>query len=245
MAVSATDEAKISTASKSARLRDIFWVFVKIGLLSFGGPAGQIALMHRILVDEKEWLDEQSFLNALNFCMLLPGPEAMQLATFAGWRLRGISGGLIAGGLFVLPGAVVMLILSISYVAFSGTSMLSGIFLGVKAAILVVVVQALITLSRRALTQTQHYVISGAAFVGLFFLNLSYPVIVIASGSVWRVFPKRISQRPANSIARRCSDSPVVCVLFRAICHNAWGGALPLAMPAGHRVLGHWRSISG
>ena len=182
MAVSATDEAKISTASKSARLRDIFWVFVKIGLLSFGGPAGQIALMHRILVDEKEWLDEQSFLNALNFCMLLPGPEAMQLATFAGWRLRGISGGLIAGGLFVLPGAVVMLILSISYVAFSGTSMLSGIFLGVKAAILVVVVQALITLSRRALTQTQHYVISGAAFVGLFFLNLSYPVIVIASG---------------------------------------------------------------
>jgi chromate transporter len=182
MAVSATDEAKISTASKSARLRDIFWVFVKIGLLSFGGPAGQIALMHRILVDEKEWLDEQSFLNALNFCMLLPGPEAMQLATFAGWRLRGISGGLIAGGLFVLPGALVMLILSISYVAFSGTSMLSGIFLGVKAAILVVVVQALITLSRRALTQTQHYVISGAAFVGLFFLNLSYPVIVIASG---------------------------------------------------------------
>ena len=182
MAVSATDEAKISTASKSARLRDIFWVFVKIGLLSFGGPAGQIALMHRILVDEKEWLDEQSFLNALNFCMLLPGPEAMQLATFAGWRLRGISGGLIAGGLFVLPGAVVMLILSIGYVAFSGTSMLSGIFLGVKAAILVVVVQALITLSRRALTQTQHYVISGAAFVGLFFLNLSYPVIVIASG---------------------------------------------------------------
>ena len=152
MAVSATDEAKISTASKSARLRDIFWVFVKIGLLSFGGPAGQIALMHRILVDEKEWLDEQSFLNALNFCMLLPGPEAMQLATFAGWRLRGISGGLIAGGLFVLPGAVVMLILSIGYVAFSGTSMLSGIFLGVKAAILVVVVQALITLSRRALT---------------------------------------------------------------------------------------------
>ncbi|MBL6609807.1 MAG: chromate efflux transporter [Rhodobacteraceae bacterium] len=182
MAVSATDEAKISTASKSARLRDIFWVFVKIGLLSFGGPAGQIALMHRILVDEKEWLDEQSFLNALNFCMLLPGPEAMQLATFAGWRLRGISGGLIAGGLFVLPGAAVMLILSISYVAFSGTSMLSGIFLGVKAAILVVVVQALITLSRRALTQTQHYVISGAAFVGLFFFNLSYPVIVIASG---------------------------------------------------------------
>ena len=182
MAVSATDESKISTASKSARRRDIFWVFVKIGLLSFGGPAGQIALMHRILVDEKEWLDEQSFLNALNFCMLLPGPEAMQLATFAGWRLRGISGGLIAGGLFVLPGAAVMLILSISYVAFSGTSMLSGIFLGVKAAILVVVVQALITLSRRALTQTQHYVISGAAFVGLFFLNLSYPVIVIASG---------------------------------------------------------------
>lgn len=182
MAVSATDEAKISTVSKSARLRDIFWVFVKIGLLSFGGPAGQIALMHRILVDEKEWLDEQSFLNALNFCMLLPGPEAMQLATFAGWRLRGISGGLIAGGLFVLPGAAVMLILSISYVAFSGTSMLSGIFLGVKAAILVVVVQALITLSRRALTQTQHYVISGAAFVGLFFFNLSYPVIVIASG---------------------------------------------------------------
>ncbi len=206
MAVSATDEAKISTASKSARQRDIFWVFVKIGLLSFGGPAGQIALMHRILVDEKEWLDEQSFLNALNFCMLLPGPEAMQLATFAGWRLRGIYGGLIAGGLFGLPGAAVMLILSISYVAFSGTSMLSGIFLGVKAAILVVVVQALITLSRRALTQTQHYVISGAAFVGLFFLNLSYPVIVIASGvygafflSAYHKGPQILSPQGAQS----------------------------------------------
>ena len=196
MAISATDEAKISTASKPARLRDIFWVFVRIGLLSFGGPAGQIALMHRILVDEKEWLDEQSFLNALNFCMLLPGPEAMQLATFAGWRLRGVSGGLIAGGLFVLPGAVVMLILSIGYVAFSGASMLSGIFLGVKAAILVVVVQALITLSRRALTQTQHYVISGAAFIGLFFLNLSYPVIVIASGVYGAFFLSAYHKRP-------------------------------------------------
>ena len=196
MAVSATDEAKISTTSKPARLRDIFWVFVKIGLLSFGGPAGQIALMHRILVDEKEWLDEQSFLNALNFCMLLPGPEAMQLATFAGWRLRGVSGGLIAGSLFVMPGAVVMLALSISYVAFSGAPVLSGIFLGVKAAILVVVVQALITLSRRALTQIQHYVISGAAFVGLFFLNLPYPVIVIASGVYGAFFLSAYHKRP-------------------------------------------------
>ena len=196
MAVSATDEAKISTVSKPARLRDIFWVFVKIGLLSFGGPAGQIALMHRILVDEKEWLDEQSFLNALNFCMLLPGPEAMQLATFAGWRLRGVSGGLIAGSLFVMPGAVVMLALSISYVAFSGAPVLSGIFLGVKAAILVVVVHALITLSRRALTQIQHYVISGAAFVGLFFLNLPYPVIVIASGVYGAFFLSAYHKRP-------------------------------------------------
>ena len=118
MAVSATDETKIATASKSAWSREIFCIFFKIGLLSFGGPAGQIALMHRILVDEKEWLDEQSFLHALNFCMLLPGPEAMQLATFAGWRLRGISGGVIAGGLCVLPGAGVMLILSISYLEF-------------------------------------------------------------------------------------------------------------------------------
>lgn len=188
MAILATNDANIPKASKPVRLMDIFWIFIKIGLLSFGGPASQIALMHRIFVDEKEWLDERTFLNALNFCMLLPGPEAMQLATFAGWRLRGVYGGLIAGSLFVMPGALVMLILSICYVAFSGVSMLSGIFLGVKAAILVIVAQALITLSRRALTKAHHYVISGAAFVGLFFLNLPYPVIVIASGAYGAFF---------------------------------------------------------
>lgn len=120
-----------------------FRTFLKIGLLSFGGPAAQIALMHRMIVEENHWLDEKQFLSALSFCMLLPGPEAMQLATYAGWRLRGVQGGLVAGLLFVLPGALVVLLLSIMYVHVGNAPVVNAIFLGIKAAVLVIVLHAL------------------------------------------------------------------------------------------------------
>lgn len=155
--------------------------WARIGLLSFGGPAAQIALMHRVLVDEKAWLTERQYLNALSFCMLLPGPEAMQLATYAGWRLHGLAGGLAAGLLFVLPGAAIVLALSMIYAAFGHVPLVAAIFFGIKAAVLVIVIEALLRISRRALTRREHWVIAGLSFVAIFFLALPFPLLVLAA----------------------------------------------------------------
>ena len=131
--------------------RDMVRLFGRIGFLSFGGPAGQIALMHKELVHDRHWIGEEQFLRALNFCHLLPGPEAQQLATWIGWRLHGVKGGLVAGGLFVLPGAGIMLALSVFYVLTTGVAWFSALFLGIKAAVLAIVVQALLRIAGRAL----------------------------------------------------------------------------------------------
>nr|WP_306269160.1 chromate efflux transporter [Pararhizobium sp. IMCC3301] len=162
-------------------LRQAFMVFLKIGLLSFGGPAAQIALMHRFLVDDYRWLSERQFLNALSFCMLLPGPEAMQLATYAGWRLHGLKGGLMAGLLFVLPGAAVILVLAALYAQFGNVPLVNSLFLGIKAAVLIVVIEALLRVSKRALKGRSHWLIAGLSFIGIFFLALPYPLIVFAA----------------------------------------------------------------
>lgn len=158
-------------------------VWARIGILSFGGPAAQIALMHRELVEERNWLSESRFLNALSFCMLLPGPEAMQLATYAGWRMHGTVGGLIAGLLFVLPGAFVMLALSALYVTFGQLPLIESLFLGVKAAVIVIVIEALLRVSKKALNGIGHWFIAGLAFVGIFLLALPYPLIVVAAAA--------------------------------------------------------------
>lgn len=158
--------------------RDVLGVFARIGVLSFGGPAGQIALMHRTLVDERGWLDEKTYLTALNFCMLLPGPEAMQLATYAGWRLHGVKGGLAAGLLFVLPGALVILALGLGYAFFGQVPVVEALFLGIKAAVLAIVVQALVRLARRALHVRSEWMLAGAAFVALFLFDVPFPFIV-------------------------------------------------------------------
>ena len=126
-------------------------VWVHIGLLSFGGPAAQIALMHRLVVEERGWIDERRYLHALSYCMLLPGPEAQQLATYVGWLLHGMRGGLIAGTLFVLPGAVVMLALSTLYALYQEAALVEGLFFGVKAAVIAVVLQALLRIGQRVL----------------------------------------------------------------------------------------------
>ena len=125
-------------------------VWLRIGFLSFGGPAAQIALMHREVVDGKRWLSEQQYLNALSFCMLLPGPEAMQLATYAGWRLHGTLGGLVAGLLFVLPGAIVMFVLALIYALYGDLPLINALFLGVKAAVIIIVIEALLRVAGRA-----------------------------------------------------------------------------------------------
>ena len=165
-------------------LRRLLAVFWRIGILSFGGPAAQIALMHRVLVEEERWLDEPRFLSALSFCMLLPGPEAMQLATYAGWRLRGVPGGLLAGLLFVVPGALVVLGLAVLYMAVGHLPVMAALFLGVKGAVLVIVVEALLKVAGKALRSPVHWFIAGLAFMAIFFLAVPFPAIILASGLV-------------------------------------------------------------
>lgn len=165
-------------STKSIPLREMFGTFAKIGFLSFGGPAAQISLMHRIIVEEKNWLSEKQFLNTLSFCMLLPGPEAMQLATYAGWRLHGVIGGLIAGLWFVLPGAFIILALATVYSFFGNVPLIGALFLGIKAAVLIIVIEALLRVSKRALKGKVYWVIAALAFTGIFFLALPYPMIV-------------------------------------------------------------------
>ena len=156
-------------------------VWARIGVLSFGGPAAQIALMHREVVEQRNWLTEKQFLNALSFCMLLPGPEAMQLATYAGWRLGGTIGGLVAGLLFVMPGALVILLLATLYAQLGNLPVVSVLFLGIKATVVVIVIEALLRIARRALNRRDHWAIAALAFVGIFFLNIPYPLIVLAA----------------------------------------------------------------
>ena len=162
--------------------------WAKIGLTSFGGPAGQIAMMHKILVDEKKWLEERTYLLALNFCTLLPGPEAMQLATYAGWRLHGLKGGLAAGLLFVLPGALLILVLSATYAAYGSVPFVSALFMGIKAAVLAIVVEALLRIARRSLKDSAEWVIAALAFIAIFFFKIPFPVIVLAAAlfGFWR-----------------------------------------------------------
>jgi chromate transporter len=166
-------------------------VWARIGCLSFGGPAGQIALMHREIVVERAWLTEKEFLSALNFCMLLPGPEAMQLATYAGWRLHGVRGGLAAGLLFVLPGACVVLALSMIYAAFGRVPVVEALFYGVKAAVLAIVIEALLRVARRALKSKADWAIAALAFLALYCFDVAFPVIIIAAAAFgfWRGTP--------------------------------------------------------
>jgi len=163
---------------------EAFRVWLKIGLLSFGGPAGQIALMHRILVEEKRWIGEQRFLHALNYCMLLPGPEAQQLATYVGWLLYRTLGGLVAGLLFVLPGAAVMLALSILYAGYGELPLIQAIFFGAKAAVLAVVIEAVLRVGRRALKNWVMVALAAASFVAIFFFAAPFPAIVVCAGLI-------------------------------------------------------------
>ncbi|MFZ1662898.1 MAG: chromate efflux transporter [Paracoccaceae bacterium] len=161
---------------------ELWHCFGRIGVLSFGGPAAQIALMHRDLVDNRKWLTEQEYLRALSLCMLLPGPEAMQLATYAGWRLRGMAGGLLAGCLFVLPGALVILSLAAAYAVYGQLPLVSALFFGVKACVSVIVIEALLRVAKRALKGNVHRLIAVLAFVALFVFGLPFPLIIALAG---------------------------------------------------------------
>src|SRR5215213_3263015 len=153
-----------------------------ISLQTFGGPAGQIAVMQRALVDEKRWIGQRRFLHALNYCTLLPGPEAQQLATYVGWLLHGTRGGLVAGGLFVLPGVLALLVLSAVYVAFGSTVAVSALFAGLAPAVLAIVVQAVLRVARRALTTPALVAVAVASFLSLFLFAVPFPVVVLTAG---------------------------------------------------------------
>jgi chromate transporter len=159
-------------------------LWAKIGLLGFGGPAGQIALMHRLLVDEKRWIGEQRFLHALNYCMLLPGPEAQQLATYIGWLLHRTAGGLVAGTLFVLPGFFVMLALSAVYAGFQHVPLVQALFFGIKPAVLAIVLHAVVRIGKRALVNRFMVGLAAAAFIGIFLLRVPFPLIVLGAGAL-------------------------------------------------------------
>jgi chromate transporter len=181
--------------------------WARIGVLSFGGPTAQIALMHRIIVGEKRWLSERQYLNALSFCMLLPGPEAMQLATYAGWRLHGLRGGLAAGLLFVLPGALVVLALAMTYASFGKLPLVEAIFYGIKAAVVVIVVEALIRISKRALTLKSHWLIAAASFIAIFFLKAPFPLIIAIAAGIGILMSSR-DRSPASPAARPAVSLP-------------------------------------
>ncbi|MEK8091968.1 chromate efflux transporter [Methylocystis sp. IM3] len=180
-------------------------VWARIALLSFGGPAGQIALMHRVLVDEEKWISERRFLHALNFCMLLPGPEAQQLATYIGWLMHGVPGGLIAGGLFIVPGVAAIMALSLVYAAYGATPALDGAFFGLKAAVLALVFAAIRRLGARALRTSSQKAIAAAAFLALFLLDAPFPLVVLGAGLVG-FFGERLGLPPVTRAAAEGSD---------------------------------------
>jgi len=173
-----------ATPHHAIPLSDAVRAWTRVAALSFGGPAGQIAVMHRILVDEKRWIGEGRFLNALNFCMLLPGPEAQQLATYLGWLLHRTAGGIIAGALFILPGFLSILALSLIYVVWGAVPLVEGLFFGLKAAVLAIVIQAVVRIGARALTTRPAMLTAAAAFVLIFAFGAPFPLIVAGAGLV-------------------------------------------------------------
>jgi chromate transporter len=179
-----TNDAGAEPAPAMPTLGEATRVWARIGLLSFGGPAGQIALMHRELVEERRWIGEQRFLHALNYCMLLPGPEAQQLAVYIGWLMHRTAGGLIAGLLFIVPGALVMLGLSMLYVLYRQVPLVEGLFFGVKAAVLAVVIEAGLRISRRALKNRAMLALAIAAFVALFLFRTPFPLVILAAALI-------------------------------------------------------------
>ena len=199
-------EQLVKSQTSYPDFRELVRVFTRIGCLSFGGPAGQIALMHRELVEERQWVEEEQYLHALNFCHLLPGPEAQQLATWVGWRLHGVKGGLAAGLLFVIPGALVILALSMLYAFAADLAWFAALFLGIKAAVLAIVVQALIRIGGRALNTRFKQCVAAATFVALFFFNLPFPLVVLGSGALG-IFVA--SQRPDWLALKASSGLPI------------------------------------
>jgi chromate transporter len=170
--------------SHGVSLREAFRVWLRVAALSFGGPAGQIAVMHRILVEEKRWVSENRFLHALNYCMLLPGPEAQQLATYIGWLMHRTLGGIMAGGLFILPGVVAIMALSWIYALYGQVGIVAALFFGLKAAVLAIVLEAVVRIGKKALKNNVMVAMAAGAFVAIFFFDVPFPLIILTAGLI-------------------------------------------------------------
>jgi chromate transporter len=202
----------------SVSFSDAFWVWVKVALNSFGGPAAQIAVMHRYLVEEKRWISEERFLHALNYCMLLPGPEAQQLATYIGWLLHKIRGGIVAGALFVLPGFFFMLFLSVLYAGYQDLSVVQWFFFGLKPAVLAIVLEAVLRIGRRALKNRMMITLAVLAFVGIFLFDVPFPLIVLSAAIIGflggRFSPDAFSVPQAVTNGHLACDGPAIDMLL-------------------------------
>src|SRR5688572_33162420 len=173
---------------------DAFRFWLKLGFISFGGPAGQIAVMHQELVERRRWISERRFLHALNYCMLLPGPEAQQLAVYIGWLMHRTWGGVVAGALFVLPGMIVLGILSWVYVRYQNASFLAATFFGLKAAMLAIVVEAVVRIGRRALKSRFHLALAAASFLAIYAFGMPFPWLILAAAIIGLVFGRHASR---------------------------------------------------
>jgi len=225
-------------------LREALPTWCRVAALSFGGPAGQIAVMHRILVDEKKWISEERFLHALNYCMLLPGPEAQQLATYIGWLMHRTRGGLIAGTLFILPGFVSILLLSIVYACFQQTPVVQALFFGLKPAVMAIVVEAVLRIGKRVLKNNTMIAVAAVSFVAIFFFQIPFPLVIVAAGIVGYVggrrWPERFqvikghgSQSAGEAHAPRIADiAPIPAPTWRraalisTVCLSLWFGPI-------------------
>ncbi len=199
----AGEGVRVEGEAKPVGFWEAFWFWVKLGFINFGGPAGQIAIMHRELVDNKRWVSEQQYLRTLNFCMLLPGPEAQQVATYIGWRLHGTLGGIVAGAFFVIPSIFVLLVLSYLAVAYSDVPAITGLLYGVQPVVIAIVVEAVIRIGKRALNHPVLVAFSIASFVAIYFLSLPFPAVVGAAAVsgvlLQRVVPDAFSPRGHGS----------------------------------------------
>lgn len=226
-------------AQSSVSLREALAVWLKVAFLSFGGPAAQIGVMQRLIVEEKHWLDQARFNHALNFCMLLPGPEAQQLATYIGWLLNGVRGGLLAGIIFVLPGALIMLALSLLYVTFGQVSLVEGALFGLKCAVLAIVAQALVRMAGKVVQGTAALTMAVLALVAMFAFGLPFPMIVLAAALAGLVIYRRqtTTETPVSEVPAMPAGVPLITFI-------AW--LLPLAMLVG--IFGPdsvWTQIAG
>ncbi len=219
--------------TEQVSFREAFRFWIKLGFVSFGGPAGQIAIMQRELVENKKWIDQDDFLHALNYCMLLPGPEAQQLATYIGWRLHGIKGGIVAGAFFVIPSIFFLLILSYVYAAYGNVPQISAILDGFKAVVVAIVVEAVFKIAKKAFTTYLHVVISILSFVAIYFFHIPFPLIVLGAAILGvlilkpKVSNSKSDEQPIDTEEQRTKNKGHLLKTI-SVCFVLW--LLPLGL---------------